>query len=95
MIFFIFYIVFSIPGTLLAKKYNPSTTISIGAMLWSIGATCQAGAMNPAGLYVCRALVGIGEAMFGQAIAFYFTCESRLLRADELRNALLTLPCVH
>ncbi|KAL7411142.1 major facilitator superfamily domain-containing protein [Mrakia frigida] len=73
MVFFIFYIVLSVPGTLLAKAFNPSTTISLGAILWSIGATCQAGATNPAGLYVCRAFVGIGEAMFGQAIAFYLT----------------------
>ncbi|KAL7408785.1 hypothetical protein BDY24DRAFT_445432 [Mrakia frigida] len=33
--------------------------------------TCQAGATSPAGLYVCRGFVGIGQAMFGQAIAFY------------------------
>jgi len=79
MVFFIFYVVLSIPGTLLAKAFNPSTTISIGAILWSVGATCQAGTTNPAGLYVCRAFVGIGEAMFGQAIAFYLTCKLSFL----------------
>ncbi|KAI9638179.1 major facilitator superfamily domain-containing protein [Dioszegia hungarica] len=71
--FFITYIVFSIPGTLLAKQYNPSTTIAIGCLIWSVAATCQAAAMNPAGVFVCRLFVGIGEAMFGQAMAFHLS----------------------
>lgn len=69
--FYITYIVFAVPGTLLAKQILPSTSIAIGALTWSIAAACQAGAMNPAGLYVCRLFVGIGEAMFGQAMALY------------------------
>ncbi|GAA6007931.1 hypothetical protein JCM11491_006544 [Sporobolomyces phaffii] len=72
--FFITYILFSIPGTLLAKQFNPSRTIAIGALIWSIGATCQAAAFNPAGLYVTRLFVGVGEAMFGQAMAFHLSC---------------------
>ncbi|KAJ7778849.1 major facilitator superfamily domain-containing protein [Mycena maculata] len=71
--FFITYIVFSIPGTLLAKAILPSTSISIGALIWSIAATCQAGAFSPGALYVCRLFVGIGEALFGQAMALYFS----------------------
>lgn len=71
--FFITYIVFSIPGTLLAKAWLPSTSIATGALVWSIAATCQAATHNPAGLYVCRLFVGVGEAMFGQAMALYFT----------------------
>ncbi|KAM0751708.1 MFS general substrate transporter [Meredithblackwellia eburnea MCA 4105] len=71
--FFITYIVFSIPGTLLAKAILPSTSISMGALIWSIAATCQAAAKTRAGLFVCRLFVGIGEALFGQAMALYFT----------------------
>ncbi len=71
--FFITYIVCSIPGTLLAKAILPSTSIAIGALIWSIAATCQATTLNPAGLYVCRLFVGVGEAGFGQAIVLYFT----------------------
>ncbi|KDE03411.1 hypothetical protein MVLG_06077 [Microbotryum lychnidis-dioicae p1A1 Lamole] len=71
--FFITYIVFSIPGTLLAKAINPSTSISIGALIWSIAATCQAAAKTPGGLYTARLFVGLGEAMFGQAMAFHLT----------------------
>jgi hypothetical protein len=39
----------------------PSTSIAIGALIWSIGATLQAATFDPAGLYVCRVLVGAGE----------------------------------
>ncbi|BGP45152.1 hypothetical protein JCM10450v2_000969 [Rhodotorula kratochvilovae] len=67
------YILASVPGTLLAKQFLPSTTIAFGALCWSIAATCQAGVTNPAGLYVCRLFVGVGEACFGQAMALYFT----------------------
>jgi fucose permease len=47
--FYITYIVLSIPGTLLAKAISPSTSIAMGALIWSIGATCQAAVHNPAG----------------------------------------------
>ncbi len=47
----------------------PSTSISIGAMIWAVAATCQAAVKNPAGVYICRLFVGVGEAMFGQAMA--------------------------
>ncbi|GJN87727.1 hypothetical protein Rhopal_000682-T1 [Rhodotorula paludigena] len=67
------YIVLSVPGTLLAKQFLPSTTIAFGALTWSIAASCQAAVTNPAGLYVCRLFVGVGEACFGQAMAVYFT----------------------
>ncbi|GAA5968251.1 hypothetical protein JCM8115_006170 [Rhodotorula mucilaginosa] len=71
--FFITYITFSIPGTLAAKRFPPSRTIAAGALVWSIGATCQAAVTSPGGLYACRLVVGLGEAFFGQAIAFYLT----------------------
>ncbi|TYJ54827.1 hypothetical protein B9479_004498 [Cryptococcus floricola] len=71
--FFVTYIVFSVPGTLLAKQFLPSRTIACGAMIWSVAATCQAAAQNRAGLYVCRLFVGVGEAMFGQAMALHLS----------------------
>ncbi|GAA5861871.1 hypothetical protein JCM1840_006860 [Sporobolomyces johnsonii] len=71
--FFITYVLLSVPGTLLAKQFLPSTTIACGALIWSVAATCQAGTQNPAGLYVCRLFVGVGEALFGQAMAFHLT----------------------
>ena len=71
--FYITYIIFAIPGTLMAKQINPSRSIAAGVMNWSIAATCQAAAFNPAGLFVCRLFVGFGEAFFAQAMAFYLS----------------------
>lgn len=71
--FFITYIVFSIPGTLMAKAVLPSRSIACGALLWSIAATCQAAVQNRAGLFVCRLFIGLGEAFFGQAMALHLT----------------------
>lgn len=71
--FFITYITFSIPGTLAAKALNPSLTISCGALVWSLATSAQALCQNATGLYVCRLFIGLGEAFFGQAIAFYLT----------------------
>ena len=62
-----------IPGTLLAKAINPSYSIAFGAITWSIAATCQAAAVNRGGIFACRLFVGIGEAMFGQAMAFHLS----------------------
>ncbi|BGO98287.1 putative High-affinity nicotinic acid transporter (putative) [Rhodotorula toruloides] len=73
MCFYITYIVFSIPGTLFAKQFLPSTTIACGALVWSIATTCQAATHNPAALYVCRLFIGVGEAFFGQAMALYLS----------------------
>jgi MFS family permease len=67
------YIVLSVPGTILAKAINPSTAISIGALIWSIAATCQAAAFSPAALYVARLFVGVGESLFGQSMGLYLT----------------------
>ena len=62
--FFIAYILLGVPGTLTAKAFNPSTTIGIGCIVWSLAATCQGAVTNPAGMYVCRLFIGIGESLF-------------------------------
>ncbi|GAA6041223.1 hypothetical protein JCM8097_008351 [Rhodosporidiobolus ruineniae] len=71
--FYITYITLSVPGTLLAKAVSPSTSIAAGSMIWAIATSCQAATTNPAGLYVCRLFIGVGEALFGQAMALFFT----------------------
>lgn len=71
--FYITYIVFAIPGTLASKYVLPSTSLATGCALWSIAATCMAATFNPAGVFVCRLVVGLGEAMFGQAVALLFS----------------------
>ena len=62
-----------IPGTLLAKHFNPSYTIGAGCLVWSIAASCQATAVNRAGIFVSRLFLGIGEASTATAIIFYLS----------------------
>jgi MFS family permease len=62
-----------VPGTLLARQVNPSRSIAAGALIWSIAAVCQAGSTNRAGVFVCRLFIGVGEALFGQAMAFHLS----------------------
>lgn len=71
--FYITYIVFSIPGTLLSRRITPSTSMALGAMIWSIAASAMAGAHNYPSLIICRLFIGIGEALFGQTVSFYFS----------------------
>ncbi|WVQ83605.1 hypothetical protein IAT38_005746 [Cryptococcus sp. DSM 104549] len=71
--FFIMYIICPVPGTLLSKRFLPSRAMACGALIWSIAASCQAAAHNPASLYVCRLFVGVGEAMFGPAMGLHLS----------------------
>lgn len=71
--FYITYIVLAIPGVLAAKAFNPSYVIAAGALIWSVAASSQAGAHTPAGIFVARLFVGVGEAFFGQPIMFLFS----------------------
>lgn len=66
-------ITLAIPGTLLAKAILPSTSISIGALIWSIATACMTFATTFGGVIACRLAVGAGEALFGQAVALYYS----------------------
>ncbi|PVF99566.1 MFS general substrate transporter [Serendipita vermifera] len=83
--FFVTYIVLSVPGTLLAKAWVPSRSIALGALIWSCAASGMAGAQNYASIIVCRLFIGVGEAMFGQAVALYY---SMWYRKDEVAKRL-------
>ncbi|CAG7852679.1 Uncharacterized transporter C1683.12 [Serendipita indica DSM 11827] len=84
-IYAVTYIALSIPGTLLAKAWLPSRSISLGALIWSVAASAMAGAKNYPSIIVCRLFIGIGEAMFGQAVALYY---SMWYRKDEVAKRL-------
>ena len=71
--FYITYIIFSVPGTLLAKAILPSTSIAIGCLIWSLGASGMAGAHSYASLIVCRLFVGLGESLFSQSVALHYS----------------------
>ena len=71
--FYIAYIVFNVPGNIMAKLLKPSTSIAIAALIWGIASTLQAAAFNFPGIIVCRLFIGIGEAGFGPTVPFYYS----------------------
>ncbi|KAH9820731.1 major facilitator superfamily domain-containing protein [Melampsora americana] len=71
--FFITYILLSIPGTLLAKSISPSKAISIGSIIWSISTTLISICNTYHQLIILRLLIGVGEALFGQSVALYYS----------------------
>ncbi|OZJ03566.1 hypothetical protein BZG36_03097 [Bifiguratus adelaidae] len=66
--FYIAYIIFNIPGNMMAKFLPPAAALSIACLIWGIAATCQASVTSYAGLVVCRLFIGIGEAGFGPTV---------------------------
>jgi MFS family permease len=68
-LFYVSYIVFAIPGTMASKRFLPSTALGVGSAIWALGVVGMAGTMNPAGVFVCRLVIGIGEASFGMAVS--------------------------
>ncbi|CAF1445831.1 unnamed protein product [Adineta steineri] len=85
--FYIAYILFNVPGNIMAKMLQPSTALAIAALIWGIASTLQAATFNFAGIIVCRLFIGIGEAGFGPTVPFYYTI---WYKREEiaLRNAL-------
>jgi len=96
-------IVFSIPGTLLAKQFLPSSVIHVwvpmildltmchshsiacGAFIWSVAVTGMAGSQTFGAIITSRLFIGIGEAMFGQAVALHY---SLWYKKDEIAKRL-------
>jgi MFS family permease len=76
-LFYVAYIIFSVPGTLLTKYLLPNQALALGTFIWSIACSCTAAAQNPAGVYAARFFVGVGEAIFGQgvslAVSYWYT----------------------
>ena len=85
--FYIAYIVFNVPGNIMAKVLKPSTALAIAAFIWGTASTLQAAAFNFPGIIVCRLFIGIGEAGFGPTVPFYY---SIWYKREEIaiRNAL-------
>ncbi|EGG08871.1 uncharacterized protein MELLADRAFT_104763 [Melampsora larici-populina 98AG31] len=71
--FFFTYIIFSIPGTLLSKVILPSTSMSIGVLIWSLASSSMAACHTYWQLMICRAFIGVGEALFGQSVVLYYS----------------------
>ena len=71
--FYITYIVFNVPGNIMAKVFQPPTALAIAAFVWGTASTLQAAAFNFPGIIVCRLFIGIGEAGFGPTVPLYYS----------------------
>ena len=71
-IFYIAYIL-SQPLTIGWKQFKPHYWCATAVFLWGTIATVQAAATSWSGLMVCRAILGIAEAMFGPGVPLYLS----------------------
>ncbi|ODQ58556.1 hypothetical protein WICANDRAFT_84355 [Wickerhamomyces anomalus NRRL Y-366-8] len=61
-IYFIPFVIFEIPSTIMMKKSTPKVHLFRIAFLWGAVTACQAAVKNKAGLYALRFLLGAAEA---------------------------------
>ncbi|KAF5357247.1 hypothetical protein D9756_006669 [Leucocoprinus leucothites] len=72
-VFFITYIVFQIPATVVSKLFPPRVWMACTAIGWGLSSTLMATAFNYPGMIVARLFLGIFESGFGPAIPLYFS----------------------
>ncbi|KAI0090141.1 MFS general substrate transporter [Irpex rosettiformis] len=71
--FFIAYILFPIPATIISKLFPPRIWIGSAVMGWGLASTLLSTSFNPAGAIVCRVFLGIFEAGFAPGMPIYFS----------------------
>ncbi|TFY76493.1 hypothetical protein EWM64_g7519 [Hericium alpestre] len=71
--FFFSYILCQVPGTILAKLFQPRLWLGSAALGWGICSTLMSTGFNETGLIVCRVGLGVFEACFGPGIPLYFS----------------------
>jgi MFS family permease len=83
----------SIPSGYLADRFSQHTIIAGGVLFWSLAAMCSGLAPTFAALFVCRGLVGIGEAAYAPAaqamISDSFPVEHRALTQAIFASGML------
>ena len=83
----------SIPSGYLADRFNQHTIIAAGVLFWSVASMCSGLAPTFAVLFVCRGLVGIGEAAYAPAaqalISDSFPIEHRALTQAIFASGML------
>lgn len=65
--FVLFYTALGMPAGYIADNYSRKGLIAFGLVLWSVASGCSGFAQNFTQLFICRLLVGIGEATLGPA----------------------------
>ena len=83
----------SIPSGYLADRFSQHTIIAMGVLFWSLAAMCSGLAPTFAALFVCRGLVGVGEAAYAPAaqamISDSFPIENRALTQAIFASGML------
>jgi len=83
----------SIPSGYLADRFSQHTIIAGGVLFWSLASMCSGLAPTFAVLFVCRGLVGIGEAAYAPAaqamISDSFPVEHRALTQAIFASGML------
>ncbi|KAL6352500.1 hypothetical protein LRP88_14267 [Fusarium phalaenopsidis] len=69
-IFFVPYIIFEIPSSIILKKVRPSIWLSFLIIAWGIVMTCMGVVKNFHGLVACRVVLGVFEAGFFPGAAY-------------------------
>lgn len=71
--FYITYILFQIPWTVLSKYHSPRLWIGSSAILWGLCSTLMSTANSFPQLLVARLALGVFEAAFGPSVVLYFS----------------------
>lgn len=71
--FYITYILFQVPWTVLSKYHSPRLWIGGSAILWGLCSTLMSTANNFPQLLVARLALGVCEAAFGPSVVLYFS----------------------
>ncbi|BBE24628.1 hypothetical protein MN0502_35110 (plasmid) [Arthrobacter sp. MN05-02] len=72
-VFFIGYVLFEIPSSVLLQKFGPRKWLARIILTWGIVQALSAWAPNGLVLGICRVLLGICEAGFAPGVLFYLT----------------------
>jgi MFS family permease len=65
--FVLFYTALGMPAGYIADNHSRKGLIAFGLVLWSVASGCSGFAQNFTQLFICRLLVGVGEATLGPA----------------------------
>ncbi len=71
--------VFNVPGNMLLTVISPNRAIAMGATIWGIASTAQAGAQSFPGMVVARLFIGLGRS---REIRYDLTCTQVKARSE-------------
>jgi sugar phosphate permease len=88
-IFFVGYVLFEIPGALIAERYSPKWWLARIMFTWGLVSGLMAFVSNPWEFYVLRFLLGVAEASLYPVL--YASCIARWFGAEDRPRAIAIL----